>query len=142
MLKRFAALGLLAALPGDPDQRSGEICEDFEIGQVWQSPPNDWGDKPGGWNITGAKRLSFWARGEQGGEVASFQLGLLGSDKKFFDSASAKREQVTLTTEWQSFQIDLSGKDLNRIKTGFAITVAGSGRPFTIYLDDVKYEAP
>ena len=128
---------------------SGQTCLKFDFsandtwgGIVWQSPPNDWGDKPGGWNITGAKRLSFWARGEQGGEVASFELGLLGRDKKFADSGSAKLERVTLTTDWQQFQIDLSGKDLNRIKTGFAITVAGSGRPFTFYLDDVKYEAP
>ena len=127
---------------------SGQTCLKFDFnvndtwgGIVWQSPPGDWGDKPGGWNITGAKRLSFWARGEKGSEVASFQLGLLGSDKKFADSGSAKLEQVTLTTEWQQFQIDLSGKDLSRIKTGFAITVAGSGQPFTIYLDDIQYEA-
>ena len=127
---------------------SGQTCLKFDFhandtwgGIVWQSPPSDWGDKPGGWNITGAQRLSFWARGEKGGEVASFQLGLLGSDKKFADSGSAKREKVALTTEWQQFQIDLGGKDLSRIKTGFAITVAGSGTPFTIYLDDIQYEA-
>ena len=127
---------------------SGQTCLKFDFhvndtwgGIVWQSPPSDWGDKPGGWNITGAKRLSFWVRGEKGGEVASFQLGLLGSDKKFADSGSAKLEQVTLTTEWQQFQIDLAGKDLSRIKTGFAITVAGSGQPFTIYLDDIQYDA-
>ena len=127
---------------------SGQTCLKFDFnandnwgGIVWQSPPSDWGDKPGGWNITGAKRLSFWARGEKGGEVAGFQLGLLGSDKKFADSGSAKLEKVTLTTEWQQFQIDLGGKDLSRIKTGFAITVAGSGQPFTIYLDDIQYEA-
>ena len=127
---------------------SGQTCLKFDFnasdtwgGIVWQSPPNDWGDKPGGWNITGAKRLSFWARGEQGGEIASFELGLLGKDKKYADSGSAKLEKVTLTTEWQSFQIDLAGKDLSRIKTGFAITVAGSGKPFTIYLDDIQYQA-
>jgi hypothetical protein len=127
---------------------SGKTCLRFDFnandnwgGIVWQSPANDWGDKPGGWNITGAKRLSFWARGEKGGEVAGFQLGLLGSDKKFADSGSAKLEKVTLTTEWQQFEMDLSGKDLSRIKTGFAITVAGSGQPFTIYLDDIQYEA-
>lgn len=126
---------------------SGQTCLKFDFnandtwgGIVWQSPPGDWGDKPGGWNLTGAKRLSFWARGETGGEVASFQLGLLGSDKKFADSASAKLEKVTLTTEWQQFEINLDGKDLNRIKTGFAIIVAGAGKPVTIYLDDISYE--
>ena len=127
---------------------SGQTCLKFDFsandtwgGIVWQSPPSDWGDKPGGWNITGAKRLSFWARGEKGGEVAGFQLGLLGADKKFADSGSAKLEQVALSNDWQQFQIDLSGTDLSRIKTGFAITVAGSGQPLTIYLDDIQYEA-
>ena len=103
---------------------SGQTCLKFDFnanegwgGIVWQSPPNDWGDKPGGWDITGAKQLTFWARGEKGGEVASFQLGILGTDKKLADSAHAKLENVALTTEWQQFRLDLSGKNLSRIKT-------------------------
>jgi hypothetical protein len=109
-------------------------------GVVWQSPPNDWGDKPGGWNLTGAKRLTFWARGERGGEVVSFQLGLLGADKKFHDSASGSLPNVKLTNEWKQYEISLAGKDLSRIKTGFAWTVAGQSAPVTFYLDDIRYE--
>ena len=33
-------------------------------GIVWQDPANDWGDEPGGYDLTGAKKLSFWARGD------------------------------------------------------------------------------
>lgn len=127
---------------------SGQTCLKFEFhanegwgGIVWQSPPHDWGDKPGGWDITGAKHLSFWARGETGGEVASFQLGILGADKKYADSANAKLENVALTTKWQQFRINLSGKNLSRIKTGFVINVASPGKPLTIYLDDIFYDA-
>jgi Glycosyl hydrolases family 2, TIM barrel domain len=130
------------------DPHSGQTCMKFDFtasdgwgGIVWQSPPNDWGDKPGGWNLTGAKKLTFWARGEQGGEVASFELGILKSDKKFHDSTNAKLEKTTLTTEWQQFTIELTGRDLSRIKTGFVISVGNAGRPLTIYLDDVQYEA-
>jgi hypothetical protein len=36
-------------------------------GVVWQSPANNWGNQPGGWNLTGAKHLTFWARGDKGG---------------------------------------------------------------------------
>ena len=35
-------------------------------GIVWQDPDNDWGAKPGGYILTGAKVLTFWARGAQG----------------------------------------------------------------------------
>lgn len=131
------------------DPHSGSTCLKFSFnagdgwgGIVWQSPPNDWGDKAGGWDVTGAKSLTFWARGEQGGEVATFQLGLLGKDKKFPDSANAKLENVTLTNKWQQFRIDLAGKNLSRIKTGFVINVAGKGSPITIYMDDIQYEGP
>lgn len=126
---------------------SGQTCLKFDFtandgwgGIVWQSPPNDWGDKAGGWDVTGAKQLTFWARGDKGGEVVSFQLGILGSDKKYPDSANAKLEKVTLSSEWQQFHIDLSGKNLSRIKSGFVINVAGGGKPLTIYLDDIQYE--
>jgi hypothetical protein len=51
-------------------------------GVVWQSPAGDWGEKPGGWNLTGAKRLVFKARGAKGGETLGFQFGLLGKDKR------------------------------------------------------------
>ena len=50
-------------------------------GVVWQSPENDWGDKPGGVNLEGAKRFSFWARGADGGEVIKFGIGLIGREK-------------------------------------------------------------
>ena len=126
---------------------SGKTCLRFDFnasdgwgGIVWQSPPNDWGDKPGGWDLTGARHLTFWARGEKGGEVAGFQLGILGGDKKYSDSGSAKLENVRLTTEWQQFRIDVSDKKLNRIKTRFVINVASSGSPLTIYLDDIQYD--
>lgn len=108
-------------------------------GIVWQSPANDWGDLPGGRNLKGAKRLSFWARGEKGGEDVTFLIGLIGADRKYPDTAKAKLE-TTLTTSWQQLSMDLSGKDLSRIKTAFALTVGGQGRPVTFYLDDIRYE--
>lgn len=126
---------------------SGKTCLRVEYGApagwagvVWQHPANDWGDAPGGWNLTGAKRLSFWARGEKGGEVVSFEFGLLGADKKVRDTASGKLADVKLTADWKQFSIDLAGKDLSRIKTGFAWVVAGQGAPVAFYLDDVRYE--
>src|SRR5947199_339925 len=76
-------------------------------GIVWQHPAGDWGDRAGGWDLRGAKKLTFWARGEGGGEVVNFELGLLGKGKKYQDSASAKLAGVKLTREWKQYEITL-----------------------------------
>ena len=109
-------------------------------GVVWQDPVNDWGDVPGGWNLTGAKRLSFWARGDIGGEMVSFKFGILGPDKKYSDTATGESTDLKLTKNWQVYTIDLAGKDLTRIKTGFVWTLSGQGHPVVFFLDDIRYE--
>ncbi len=126
---------------------SGNVCTKVDYtagsgwgGVVWQSPANDWGEKPGGWNLTGAKQLTFWARGENGGEKVSFSFGLL--DKaKYADSAKGELKDVVLSKGWKQYAIDLSGKDLSQIKTGFAWTLAAPGTPVTFYLDDIKFQS-
>lgn len=109
-------------------------------GVVWQSPANDWGNQPGGLNLKGARKLSFWARGARGGEEVSFSFGLLGRDKKYYDTASGKLEKIKLANTWQQYSIDLAGQDLTRIKTGFAWVLAAAGEPVTFYLDDIQFE--
>ena len=107
-------------------------------GVVWQSPAGDWGDQGGGYDLTGAKKISFWARGESGGEKVAFKFGII-KDKKFSDSASGAIEPVTLTKEWQRFEIPVSG-NLTRIKTGFAWTLVSAGALVVFYLDDIRWE--
>jgi len=126
---------------------SGKTCLRFDYtapgewaGVVWQHPANDWGERPGGWNLTGAKKLTFWARGEKGGEVVSFEYGILGRDKRVFDTSTGRLSDVKLTPEWKQYSIDLAGKDLTRIKTGFAWVAAGQGAPVAFYLDDIRFE--
>lgn len=107
-------------------------------GVVWQHPVNDWGDKPGGHNLTGATELTFWARGDKGGETVKFGFGLLGADATYADTDKGEIE-VTLTQDWTAYTIDVAGKDLSQIKTGFYWTLAGQGAPVTFYLDDIAY---
>ena len=38
-------------------------------GVYWQNPANNWGNKKGGFDLTGMTKLTFWARGAKGGEV-------------------------------------------------------------------------
>lgn len=139
------AIKMDANWEGNP--HSGKTCikadytaRDNWGGVVWQSPANDWGDVPGGLNLTGARKLTFWARGEKGGEVVNFAFGLLGKDKKFPDSASNQLEKVRLTDEWSQYTMYLKGQDLSTIKTGFAWTLAATGEPVTFFLDDIRYE--
>jgi hypothetical protein len=126
---------------------SGKTCMQWRYtaknnwgGVVWQSPANDWGDQVGGKNLTGATKLTFWARGEKGGEVVTFLCGIINRDKPFYDTVQTKLDRVALTTDWKQYTIDLKGKDLSRIKTGFGWTLAADGQPITFYLDDIKYE--
>ncbi len=115
-------------------------AKDNWAGVFWQDPANDWGDKMGGANLAGATRLTFWARGEKGGEAISFFMGGIASNKPFFDTAEAKLLVSGLTKEWKQYSIDLRGKDLSRIKSGFGWSLAANGSPITFYLDDVRYE--
>ena len=126
---------------------SGTTCIRIEYkddgdwaGVAWQDPANDWGTAPGGWNLTGAKKLVFWARGDKGGEIAGFKFGILESDKKYPDSATGGLDGVELTTEWKEYSIDLTGKDLSCLKTGFVWTVVGQGKPVVFFLDDIRFE--
>ena len=68
--------------------------------------------KRAGFDLSNATKLTFWARGEDGGEVVSFKLGILGADKKYSDSDHAELPDVVLTKEWKQYSIDLSGKNL------------------------------
>ncbi|MBX3097226.1 MAG: hypothetical protein KF812_10220, partial [Fimbriimonadaceae bacterium] len=125
---------------------SGESCIKFTFsgatgwaGIAFQFPSNDWGDLPQSINLTGAKKLTFWMRGANGNEEVKVEFGIIKSDKPHPDSASGKME-LTLTPSWKQYSIDLAGKDLSRIKTGFVITFAGAGSSQTVFLDDVRYE--
>ena len=110
-------------------------------GVYWQNPPNNWGTRPGGYDLTGAKKVTFWARGEKGGErIEEFKIG--GVTGEYADSDVSGIGPVVLTTEWQEFTIDLEGKDLSSISGGFcwATNLDVNPQGCTFYLDDIKYE--
>ena len=109
-------------------------------GIFWQNPANDWGDKPGGVNLSKATTLVFRARGLRGGEKVTFFMGGL-KDKAFNDTAEARLPDVILKKEWTRYRIPLDGLDLSCIKTGFGFTLGNDGDPFAFFLDDIQYVA-
>ena len=107
---------------------------------AWFQPEADWGDKPGGYDLTGAKTLSFWARGTKGGEELSFALGIIPANKTYYDTAIVPGGTHKLSTEWRQYEVSLKGKDLRRIKGGFVMTVKTTSGPVTVYLDDIRID--
>ena len=114
-------------------------------GVYWQQPANNWGDRAGqtGYDLRGAKRLMFWARGEKGGEkIREVRVG--GIVGRFPDSDVATRGPIVLTQDWRRYDIDLSGKDLQHIIGGFGFSVNKYDNVGTVtfYIDDISFEMP
>ncbi|MFH1441864.1 MAG: hypothetical protein ABIH18_07500 [Candidatus Omnitrophota bacterium] len=111
-------------------------------GVFWQNPANNWGSKKGGFDLTGMTKLTFWARGEKGGEVIQkFVVG--GIKGNYPDSASIEMGPVELTDTWKEYSINLAGRDLSYISGGFGWVTTADLNPegATFYIDNIKFEA-
>ncbi len=137
--------------PDNP--HSGTTCMQFSYsakksqdrgwaGVYWQNPANNWGNKKGGFDLTGITKLTFWARGAKGGEV--IQKVMVGGIKGTYpDSASVEMGPIELTDTWKEYTINLAGKDLSYINGGFGWVTTADLNPegCTFYLDDITYAA-
>ncbi len=110
-------------------------------GIYWQNPANNWGTSKGGYDLRGARYLTFWARGEEGKEkISEFKTG--GITGKIPDSDIAWIGPLRLKKEWTQYRISLKKKDLRYISGGFCFTAlkADNPRGCTFYLDEIRYE--
>lgn len=111
-------------------------------GIYWQDPENNWGDNSnGGYDLSGAVKLTFWARGEEGGETVEFFVG--GITGTYGDSIEkTSTGYITLTTSWKEYTIDLIGKDLSHVIGGFGWVTNSEHNPdgAAFYLDNIKYD--
>ena len=114
-------------------------------GIYWQHPDNNWGDEPGV-DLTGAKRISFYARGERGGEIVEFISGGINSGKTYKDMYKESTGLVPLTKEFTKYVIDLSrlkNKELSNVIGAFAWVASGGfdeERRVVVYIADLKVE--
>jgi hypothetical protein len=108
----------------------------------WQHPSNNWGDLIGGYDLTGATRLTFRAKGENGEEKAEFKVG--GIEGEYPDSVqpAVSTGIIVLSDNWQQYTIDLSSEDLSHIIGGFCWATNKAHNPHgcRIYLDEIRYE--
>jgi len=112
----------------------------------WDPPSGNWCSKPGGFDLTGWNKLTFWARGDKGGEVVEFKVGGLKKADGTTPCDSLQPEgttaQVTLPKdpkEWKQYTISLYGKDLSHIAGGF-VWVTNATQEEAIYLDEIRFE--
>lgn len=110
----------------------------------WLFPKENRGTNPGWKNIfIGTTKLTFWARGNNGGEKAEFYMG--GITGRYSDSvrpAISMGGVVTLSKDWQHYTIDLTNMDLSHVIGGFRVVIRAPQNPdgCTVYLDDIRYE--
>jgi|GEM_PF-1117194 len=174
----FVTLGRMSS-PGDEDKIqinpgftvncfSGATCIEnrfYSSGNNWggwyfmngvlegeeTQPKLNWGDYPNaGIDLTGATKLTFWAKGGKGGERVEFFAFGVGRDpttgnpiEPYPDSSpKVSLGYATLSNKWTEYTIDLTNKDLNYVLGGFGwVTNApqNNNQNITFYLDDIKY---
>ncbi|MBU1949709.1 MAG: hypothetical protein KJ970_00010 [Candidatus Eisenbacteria bacterium] len=115
-------------------------------GIYWQNEPDNWGDEPG-WDLAAAgyTRITFWAKGENGGEVVEFKAGgIAAPGKKHKDSfeVTARPRKIMLTNEWKQHTISLDQQNLSSVIGVFCWVANATSNPagITFYLDDISYE--
>lgn len=135
---------------------SGETCikvgynseQNSWVGIYWL-PNGEWKDP--GINIyeklnvdkNASVVLTFWARGEKGGEKAQFKVGGVsdGNDSIEFP---VETEWIALSEDWKQYTIDLTNQDLSNVVGGFCWVTNKSknrGREIVrIFLDDIRFK--
>lgn len=103
-----------------------------------------------GFDLSTVKKVTFYAMGQDGGEVIKFKA----AGKKVDQEALSNNEifknvkfdkttkEVTLTTDWKRFEIDLSNSDLNGITHpfGFEISKDYNQAGAVVFIKGVKYD--
>ncbi|MBU0633964.1 MAG: hypothetical protein KKB82_05630 [Candidatus Omnitrophica bacterium] len=130
---------------------SGKTCVRIEyraqgdfgwVGLYWLNPELNWGNqRGGGYDLRFAKKLTFWAKGEKGGEhIAVFKFG--GIKGLYTDSDNHGIGPLVLTADWKQYTVDVSKRNMRYISAGFsfALTKAHNREGCVFYIDDIKYE--
>lgn len=112
-------------------------------GIYWQYPLNNWGDYPG-YELSKVSKLTFWARGEKGNEMAEFKVGGIRIwQKPHCDSfGPVSTSIVELSSQWKKFTIDLRDCDTSNVIGGFCFATnrLQNMNGCIIYLDDIQFE--
>lgn len=98
-------------------------------GLAFADPANDWGNILGGYDISGAKTFSFWAKTNANNVNAKIGFGLIKEDQPFPDTA-LKHIEIQLTKDWKKYTINTKRLDLSCIRSGLVLFSSGNGFPY------------
>jgi len=86
-------------------------------GFCWKNRAGNEGEAAGdNLSAAGYRRISFWARGEKGGEVAEFRAGGLGNVKtRHRDSFDVSAGKIKLGAGWHDYTIFVKDADLSSV---------------------------
>lgn len=115
------------------DDRAGYAAVAFQ-----QNPENHWGSLRGGYDLSRAKKLFLFARGERGGEQVE-----LGLRKKGRNEISRTAGMIELTKDWKLYEIDMAGMTFEEVAGGLYVILHAKNKIYssTVYLDEIYYSA-
>jgi hypothetical protein len=112
-------------------------------GICWKNRAGNEGEAPGDdLSAAGYRRISFWAKGEAGGEIVEFRAGGLGNVKtRYRETLDVTAGKLKLGTSWTEYSIYVSNADLSSVMTPFCALFHQEDNPAkaVIYLDDIQY---
>ena len=157
----------LPAYPGPPDPLcmppagAKGVCRSFSVsaynpsdnwvGVYYQFGDQNWGTSPGLRIAAGATKIHFQVKGDKGGEKLQVGAGGIGwsngqlqGTTLYADGFSMPLLEVTLTTDWKSFDIPLpvGVTYANGVLGGFEWTVNGMEEPAPVkfYVTDIQWQ--
>ena len=120
-------------------------------GVYWVDPAENWGDRPGGYNLTGLKKVTFWARSDTPNLQVEIIIGGVGYGtdangntqcgqkiKPYPDSVCPKVSYfITPSSAWQQYTLSIpASANLANVVGGFGFVLR---HPATFFLDDILY---
>lgn len=139
----------------EDDPNTGETCVRVNL-KKWVKPywagiaavcePDFQGTEPTeeAFDLRRMKRLVFYARGEQGGEMIQVQAAILGKEPHGDSSRKpAKTKWIRLRKGWKKYEVDVGRIDLRRVVSPFCFVIDkghNRGDSFTFYLDDIYFD--
>jgi hypothetical protein len=110
-------------------------------GVYWQYPSNNWGGMAGLGIAAGATKVSFYAKGDEGGEVVQFVVGGIQAASMSYQDTFKASATETLTTNWTQYEIALPAT-YGAVLGGFAWAAgapADAGGPIKFEVDSVEW---
>jgi hypothetical protein len=114
-------------------------------GFYWQYPDDNWGTMQPLTIATGAKDVSFYAKGMNGGETITFEAGgimnMVSAATPYTDGFSVSMT-YTLTKNWTKYSLSMTGLTYaGGVLGGFAwVTSVSNTNAVTFYLDGIIWE--